>query len=204
LVVSLHGTYGFDSASGQIREWKALAERHGFIVAAPKMRSVQGILPVIRPIWYKDLARDEQTILGLLRQVKRDYRIARDPATGKDLIMLTGFSAGGYPMYYTGLRNPEKFSVLVARACNSDGGIFKRITVTNDVRKLRVIIYYGQSDLPMIGSQSWAAFRWLRLNGCLKAERHKTSGGHMRSPGKAWKYWADYLPRTFAQRSPGR
>jgi len=204
LVITLHGTFGFDSASDQIREWKALAEKRGFIVAAPHLRSVQGILPVIRPIWYDDLADDENTILSLLAELKRRYRIARDPAAGKDLVMLTGFSAGGYPMYYTGLRNPEKFSVLVARACNSDSGVFKHVEVTQAVRRLRVIIFYGKGDLPFIANQSWDAFRWLRVNGCLRAERHKISGGHMRRPDRAWAYWADYLPRAITQRPPGR
>jgi len=200
LVITLHGTYGFDSASSQIKEWKSLAEEHGFIVAAPRLRSVQGILPAIRPIWYNDLAHDEERILAVLAEIKQNYRIARNPETSKDLVMLTGFSAGGYPIYYTGLRNPRAFSVLVARACNSDGGIFKRVMIDDDVRKLRVIIFYGKGDLPFIANQSWNAFRWLRLNGCLKAERHKIPGGHMRRPEKAWAYWADYLPLAITQR----
>jgi len=47
LVITLHGTYGFESSSAQIREWKALAQEKGFIVAAPRLRSVQGVLPVV-------------------------------------------------------------------------------------------------------------------------------------------------------------
>ncbi|NQU76700.1 MAG: hypothetical protein HQ546_10345, partial [Planctomycetes bacterium] len=106
LVITLHGTFGFDSASAQIKEWKALAEREGFLVAAPKLRSVQGILPVIESAWLEDLKRDEQTILECLRYMRRRYNIA------PGAILLTGFSAGGYPMYYTGLRNPTEFSAL--------------------------------------------------------------------------------------------
>ena len=48
MVVTLHGSPGYDDARRQAKEWKALAEEHGFIVLAPKLTSVQGILPVGR------------------------------------------------------------------------------------------------------------------------------------------------------------
>ncbi|MFW6153974.1 MAG: hypothetical protein ACOC95_02040 [Planctomycetota bacterium] len=197
LVITLHGTYGFDSASAQIREWKALAERHGFIVAAPPLQSVQGILPRIPSLWYSDLARDEETILNLLQDVTRDYRIARDGSTGKRLVLLTGFSAGGYPMYYTGLRNPSLFHALVARAANCDDGIFERVEVIPELRQLHVIIYYGRADLLIIPSQSRAAFGWLREHGVTNAELHQVSGGHWRHPEYAWDFWCDHLPARF-------
>ena len=194
LVITLHGTFGFDSASAQIREWKALAEEHGFIVAAPPLRSVQGILPRIPALWYADLARDEQTILNLLRDVTRDYRIARDGRTGKRLVMLTGFSAGGYPMYYTGLRNPSLFHALVARAANSSKGILDQVEVTPELRQLHVIIYYGGADLVVIPSQSRAAYEWLGEQGVVGAELRQVSGGHWRHPEYAWDFWSEHLP----------
>ena len=63
LAITLHGTHGWDSSKAQIREWKALAQEKGFIVVAPAMRSVQGILPVVKKLWWNDLEADDRAIL---------------------------------------------------------------------------------------------------------------------------------------------
>jgi poly(3-hydroxybutyrate) depolymerase len=191
LVITLHGTPGFDSDSDQIREWKALAEQHKFIVAAPDLDSAQGILPVSWSQRQKSLAADERAILGCLRDVEDHYRIA------PDAVLLTGFSAGGYPMYYTGLRNPDRFSGLVARACNSDVRIFELIPMTDRARQMPVIVIHGRDDFGMISEESWAAYRYLRRRGFDKAEHHEILGGHYRHPDIAWKYWSEHLPPQY-------
>lgn len=191
LVITLHGTHGFDNDTMQIKEWKALAEEKGFLVAAPSLKSPQGILPVSSGSRFKDLEADERTILACLRSIRRRYDVA------PDAVLLTGFSAGGYAMYYTGLRNPEEFSALIARACNSDLRIFESITVTEAVRNLPVVIIHGKDDLGPIGDQSWAAYRWLREHRCFKAEHVKIEGGHIRQPGVAWERWQKHLPPQF-------
>ena len=190
LVITLHGTFGFDSSSAQIREWKALAEQEGFIVAAPKMRSVQGLLPTVRAWWRKDLLADEQTILNCL-----DYMQAKYPNIDSRAILLTGFSAGGYPLYFTGLRNPERFSGMVARGCNSCPDLFKRVAVTPELQNMPIIILHGKDDFGRISAESWAAFRWLRERKCFETTRHKIIGGHIRQPELAWRYWRKHLPR---------
>ena len=108
LVITLHGTHGWDGYRRQMMEWKDLAERKGLVVVSPYLKSPQGILPVIRSLWRKDLAHDEQTILSLIDQLAERYNVDRKA------VMLTGFSAGGYPMYYTGLRNPDRFRSVSA------------------------------------------------------------------------------------------
>ena len=198
LVITLHGTYGFDGASAQIKEWKDLAEQKGFVVVAPKLRSVQGVLPVAKSRRLKDLAHDEQVILSCLRRLRQQYNI--DP----DAVLLTGFSAGGYPMYYAGLRNPKAFSALAARACNSFQYIFEEINVTDDVQQLPIIILHGKDDFGLITKQSWAAYRWLREHRCFRTERHKLPGGHTRQPRAAWRYWRRHLPSQFKTRPSAR
>lgn len=42
LVITLHGTYGWDGSRPQIDEWKYLAEQRGLIVAAPDLRMPRG------------------------------------------------------------------------------------------------------------------------------------------------------------------
>lgn len=192
LVITLHGTYGWDGSQPQISEWKALAEQRGLIVAAPDLRSAQGILPVVRSIWYQDLDTDEKAILALIDELVAKYHV--DP----DAVLLTGFSAGGYAMYYTGLRNPQRFNMLIARACNSDVPMFEeKIPITDAVRKLPVVIFCGKDDLQQIQTQSWAAFRYLRERGCPKAVHKEIQGGHLRRPELAYRLWLEHLPQKY-------
>ncbi len=188
LVVTLHGTHGWDSSRAQIKEWKALAEAKGFIVAAPALKSVQGILPVLKGPWFKDLASDERSILSVIDEVSDNYNV--DP----NAVLLTGFSAGGYPLYYVGLRNPDRFNMLVARACNSSEDIFETIEVTEQVRQMPIVIFWGKDDLNRIADQSWAAYRWLRENRCFSTSKQKTQGGHLRRPALAYRFWSKQLP----------
>lgn len=188
LVVTLHGTYGFESSRLQIKEWKHLAEQKGFVVVAPDLRSVQGILPVSDALWFRDLDRDEETILAVMDEVTAKYRI--DPNS----VLLTGFSAGGYPMYHVGLRNPRRFNMLVARACNSSVSLFERLELTDEARRVPVRIFWGKDDLKPIANQSWEAYRWLVRRGFKWVEWKKISGGHIRRPDIAYAFWRKVLP----------
>lgn len=191
LVVTLHGTFGWDGDKSQIKEWKHLAEEKGLIVLAPELKSVQGIFPIIRDVWYKDLQDDERAILAIIEQVSAGYRI--DPKA----VMLTGFSAGGYPMYYVGLRNPKRFDMLIARACNSRQDLFDKIEITDDARELPIMIFYGKDDLRSIQKQSWGAFRFLREQRCFQTQRKEIRGGHLRRPEIAYEIWAERLPQEY-------
>jgi poly(3-hydroxybutyrate) depolymerase len=183
LVITLHGTHGWDSSRAQIKEWKHLAEQEGFLVAAPKLKSVQGIVPVVRKLWYRDVRRDEEAILRLLEHLCRRYSVAEEE------VLLTGFSAGGYPLYYVGLSNPQRFDMLIARACNSDVGLLEQVRLTEAARRLPVLIFWGKDDLKPLRDQSWQAFRYLREHGCIHAEREELDGGHLRRPELAWRFW---------------
>lgn len=190
LVITLHGTPPWDTAFLQIHEWKALAEKKQFIVAVPTLRSTQGILPVIESLWLKDLQKDEETILTLRRQLLSCYSI------DEKQILLTGFSAGGYPMYYTGLRHPDLFHMLVARACNSDARIFEKIDLDDKTRRIPVMLFVGVDDYGL-QKQTWAAFRWLRRHGWDKhaCRMKETKGGHLRRPEYAYDVWQPTPPK---------
>lgn len=190
LVITLQGTVPWDTYSRQIREWRKLAEDKGFIVAAPKLRSSQGILPLIDSLWFKDLAHDEEVILGVLDHVAQKYAIDRQA------VLLTGFSSGGLPMYYTGLRNPGRFDMLIARACNANLKLFERVELTDETRKLPVAIFWGKDDFKSIRDQSWLAYRWLYQRG-VKPTRQEFGGGHIRRPDVAWEMWKNHLPRKY-------
>jgi poly(3-hydroxybutyrate) depolymerase len=183
LVITLHGTHLLDGSKRQINEWKVLAERKGFIVAAPALKSVQGVLPVSDGLWQKDLQSDERTIISLEKELQRRYRIRRGA------VILTGFSAGGYPMYYTGLRHPDRFDMLIARGCNSSMAIFEDVPVTDEARQMPIAIFWGKDDMGHIQEQSWQAFRWLREHRFFGTERREVEGGHLRRPEVAWSLW---------------
>jgi len=190
LVITLHGTFGWDGPQRQLMEWQWLAEERGLIVAAPALKSVQGITPVVRSLWYDDLARDERVILSLIDELTEKYRLDGDPRA----ILLTGFSAGGYPMYYAGLRNPGKFGMLAARACNSSIDIFEKIPPTAEARRMPIFLFWGKDDLPELQRQSWQAFRYLREHGFAHTQKKEVSGGHLRRPEVAYEAWRAILP----------
>ena len=192
LVVTLHGTNPWDGRTRQILEWRDTAERHGLIVVAPQLKSTQGYVPVVPSVWYadeKDLAHDERSVLAMVDHIGRNYRIDRRS------ILLTGFSSGGFPLYYIGLRNPQVFDMLIARDCNSDEDLFGKVEVTEELKKLPITIFWGKDDMPAIRDQSWGAFRWLREHGCEQTERKVVHGGHLRRPDVATQVWSKRLAK---------
>lgn len=185
LVITLHGTDvpAYDTSRKQIDAWKKLAEDKGFIVAAPELTSVQGVVPVIRSLWYDDLAEDEQAILAVLDDLRRRYSI------DDGRVMLTGFSSGGFPLFYTGLRNPQRFNCLASRSCNVDLSMLERVGVTDAARELPILLIWGKDDFTKIRHQSWAAFEYLRRHGFDKTEADRFRGGHIRRPDLAYDFW---------------
>lgn len=193
LVITLHGTHGFDDGQAQVREWKSLAEAHGFIVMAPQLVSPQGILQVSREQRAKDLIEDDRRVQAALEEVTAKYSIDTSD------VMLTGFSAGGIPMYWIGLKHPELFHTLCARSANCDVTSLQDIAITDAAKKMRVLIFYGKTGInpgysrwSPIYNESWEAFRYLLDHG-LHKDRVKVTpmaGGHERRPDVAYKFWA--------------
>ena len=190
LVVTLHGTTPiWDGYRRQVDEWKALAEKNGFIVVAPDLRGAEGILPRIRSVWYKDLESDERAILAIMDELESRYRIDRQA------VMLTGFSAGGFPMYWTGLRNPTQFSMLVARACNGDQKMAERAASAGADRSPAIFIFCGKADI-LLRNSAWKAYRFFRERG-YSARRKSIDGAHWRRPDVAWQHWKASLPERY-------
>jgi poly(3-hydroxybutyrate) depolymerase len=191
LVITLHGTNPWDTSIAQIKEWKALAEDKGFIVAAPNLESSQGILPIAnRQSWYQDLEKDERVILAVLDDVRGKYRIDADP----NAVLLTGFSAGGFAMIHSGLRNPSRFGMLIARACNSDVLMMEEtIPPTDYAKRMPIQLYWGK-DEAVISKQGWEAFEYLRKHGYKRTKMQEVLGGHLRRPELAYKLWLTILP----------
>lgn len=198
VVITLHGSAWWDGPLRQAEEWGALADEKGFIVIAPKLTSAEGVLPVTRKGRMKQLVADDEAILAILDEVAGDYNIDLSS------VMLSGFSAGGYPMWYTGLSHPDKFQVLVARACNSSIDIFEAIILTDRARQLNIYMFWGKDDLKPIQKQGWQAWQYLRTHGLFNTEMKENAGGHLRRPDIAYRFWARSLARRHRDKAASR
>ncbi|MCY2928691.1 MAG: alpha/beta hydrolase-fold protein [Planctomycetota bacterium] len=192
LLVTLHRTYGYDWAVEQAKEWDSVAEKSGFIVVAPALDSVQGILPVPRETRRAQLAADDQAILAILDEVCSAYTI--DPKA----VLLTGFSAGGFPLWNTGLRHPERFCMLISRNCNLDMSLIREIPFTDATRKLPAKIYWGKDDVKLIKDEGWEMLEFMRRQRqCYQVTYKKIAGGHFRNPERAYEFWQEHLPEQY-------
>lgn len=192
LVVTLHGTYGYDWASEQAKEWDSIAEKCGFIVVAPALESVQGILPVPRDTRRSQLEADDQAILAIMDEVCSTYSV------DKKAVLLTGFSAGGFPLWNTGLKHPERFCMLISRNCNLDMDLIRTISFTDVTRKLPMKIYWGKDDVKLIQDQGWQMMEFLRRQRqCYSVTHQKIAGGHFRKPDQAYAFWQEHLPAKY-------
>jgi predicted peptidase len=196
LLVTLHGTHGFDDGRRQAQEWKALAEEKKFIVIAPQLLSPQGVWPVTRQQRMIDLEKDDTIMLSAMQEVKAKYHIA-DKA-----VAISSFSAGGYPMYYTALKHPELFTDVIAREADWDESTVKDFPVTDATRRLSIYIYFGKTGVNPLASQgdvltrdSWRAFRYLNAHGCKKMKIQTISGSHERRPEVAWNWWQKQIEK---------
>ncbi len=182
LVIACHGTFPWDSARAQMREWAKFAEYEGIIVVAPQLESARGDFP---PPAAEQIARqeaDERRILAIVDELKRRYTIAEHQ------VFLTGWSAGAYPILHTGLRNPDIFRALYVRQGTFDPA-FMDIPEDRMHRWQRIHIAYAQSDA--LRDQSIAAKRWLQEQKYYVTSV-EISGAHQRTdPHDAWRFFQE-------------
>lgn len=188
LIITCHGTPPYDVAEYHIREWKMLGEVNRCIVVAPNLIATDGLIgdgPLM------GMLADERYILSIISRLSYRYNIDRAN------IMITGFSGGGFPTYWVGLRHPDIFSVVVARNCNFSepnlDGWFSQ-----DAKGTDIMIYYGEYDPAAIRLQSQAAVRYLRSQGFNVTNRVIPGIGHERRPEVAMdffrKHWRPSQP----------
>lgn len=172
VIVSCHGTPPFDVAEHHIRTWKYYGEKYGCIIICPSMQGTDGVLgdgPVLA------MMENERNILSILSTLSYQYNIDRNN------IMITGFSGGGFPAYWVGLRHPEIFSVIVPQNCN-----FNRNNVDGwypaDARNIPIKVYYGEFDPAPIIVQSENAIQYLREKNFKVNTEIIPGAGHDRHP----------------------
>jgi dipeptidyl aminopeptidase/acylaminoacyl peptidase len=179
LIVTCHGTWPYDVANDHIREWKWYAEQNGCIVIAPELGATDGLFgsgPV------SGMLSDEKFILSIVSGL--GYRLNIDRSN----VMITGFSGGGFPTYWVGLRHPDVFTVVVARSCNfnetnSDGWW------TPESLRTPIKIYYGEKDFGAIKGQSDLAIQYFRSKGFAVDVEVMPGIGHERHPEVAMDFF---------------
>jgi dipeptidyl aminopeptidase/acylaminoacyl peptidase len=183
VIVTCHGTPPYDIAEHHIREWQWYAEQNNCIVVAPVLVGTDGIFGA-GPV--PEMLECERRILGILSS------LAREKNLDKANIMITGFSGGGFPAYWVGLRNPDVFSVVSARNCNFNQGNLDGWWPP-EAKDVRVQIYYGERDPGAIIAQSQAAIDYLRNQGFRLSTAIIPGEGHVRHPEVAMKFFRENM-----------
>lgn len=181
LVVTCHGTNPFDTASLQLQEWKGLAEQRGFIAVAPELVGTSAAVGISPPAQVARQLGDEQAILSVVRTLKAAYRI--DEAC----IFLTGWSAGGYAVLFTGLRHPDTFRALAVRQGNFNPAFVEPCAPFIDPHQ-PVMVMYG--DIDPLKEDAIAAVDWLKSKG-IRPDRVARAGAHRREPDPVYGFFAD-------------
>jgi poly(3-hydroxybutyrate) depolymerase len=183
LIISCHGTPPYDVSRHHILELKWYAEQNGCILVAPDLIATDGIFgdgPTV------GMLSDERYILSIISMLGYRYNIDRAN------VMLTGFSGGGFPAYWVGLRHPDVFTVIVIR-----NGNFSQSNVDNwwcpDALRSPVKIYYGQNDPPTIRSQSENGIQYLRSRGFSVETEIIPGVGHERHPEVAMDFFRRHM-----------
>lgn len=180
LIVLCHGTWPFDRADLQMREWAKFAEYEGLIIAAPVLASTRGDFPPPPEKQRRLQAEDDERILAMVSEIKRRYRIA------EERVFLTGWSAGAYVILNTGLKHPDVFRALYVRQGNFDER-YMDIPESRLSRWQPIKLVYGKVD--MLRDQTKAAVQWLRDQG-LWVEEQEITGFHRRiDPKHAWHFF---------------
>lgn len=182
LIITCHGTWPYDVAEHHIREWKYYAEINNCIVVAPDLVATNGITgdgPT------SGMLANERFIMNIISTLGYQYNL--DMAN----VMITGFSGGGFPTYWVGLRHPDIFSVVVARNCN-----FSESNLNGwypaEATNIPIYVYYGQNDPGAIKAQSLNAISYLQSRGFSVTHLMIPNAGHERKPQIAMDFFRQH------------
>jgi len=183
LVVTCHGTVPWDHAKSQLREWRELAERIGFIVAAPRLAGTDGMAIRTVKAQLASQRADERLILNIVR--KTIASLNADP----DHVYLVGWSGGGYAVYYTGLGNPSIFRALAVRMGTFKEKFLPDIAQRYDPYQPVAIFFASEDLLPGVTAQCRKAAAFLKDLGAKRLTLQEITGGHTRRPRVAFDFF---------------
>jgi len=184
IIVTCHGTPPYDSAWSQIHEWRGIAEQYGLLVIAPELQATSSGRTLDSQDQIRRQQQDEQAILNIVQ--KTITSLNGDP----DRVFMVGWSAGGYDVYYTGLRNPQIFRALAVRMGNFDEKFLTDVTPRMDPYQ-SVVVFLASEDFPAINTQCRNAYKWLNDRNMKRVSIREIPGLHERKPKAAFSYFKD-------------
>ena len=154
LIIALHG---LGSNPQQIMRYPGLvglAEKHGYIVAAPMGYNFTGWYgsrgPGLRGTKLSKVAKlSEQDVLNVLEIVVKEHRI------DADRIYLMGHSMGGGGTWHLGIKYPDRWAALAPIA----PAIYRSPDELTAIKHLPVIVVQGEKDplVPARTTRKWVA-----------------------------------------------
>lgn len=197
LVVSFHGMKPFDNCYPQALEWQEEADRYGYIMIAPQLRTSDLFmqfplkdpnLPYVR--------EDVKTSLAAIREVIAGMPIDRNR------VLSTSWSSGGYMAHYMVNRYPDLFSCLAVRQSNFSAEMLNPRNISR-YRDMPVGVFWTSNDFVICQVESRKAVEWYRRNGFKDFSWGIFQGlGHERTPQSAAALFAiqcGIRPRTPAR-----
>lgn len=183
LLIACHGTPPWDTAKGQMDQWKGWAEQKGFILAAPELIGTSADLGRQSEEQIGRQMRDEEAILSILRSISASRSVESTQ------VFLTGWSAGCYAVLFTGLRHPEVFRALSLSQGNFDAAFVEPcIPFVDRYQPIQVI--YGTGDA--LKNDSLDCIEWLRSQD-LDPIALGRPGFHRRDPGPVFDFFTQVL-----------
>ncbi len=144
LIVACHGGFG-DSPRTQIKEWHALADKYGFLVAAPRLLSGGKA---------EKLPDDERHILSVLDHVRAGQSIS------DDRILMYGHGPGSFPALVTALGAPDVFRTVALADPRFQVEDLTAMNRAIDPYQ-PLLIRYNAADV-VIGKHAQMSVDWLR------------------------------------------
>ena len=184
LVITFHGMKPWDSARPQCREWQEEADRYGFIVLAPQLRTCDSFMQFpLRDRTLSYVMHDERAVLAMMDEVFR--RTNSDPTR----VLSTSWSSGGYIAHFMVNQYPERFTVLAVRQSNFSEDLLEAANAPA-YRNMRIGIFFGENDLPVCRRESLKAVEWYRYHHFHVDAKLVSGLGHERTPQTAAAYFA--------------
>lgn len=184
LVVTFHGMRPWDDAGPQIREWQQEADRYGFIVIAPELRTCDSLMQYpLRDANLSYVQADEKGVLAIMDEVFRTTNA--DPSR----VLATSWSSGGYLAHFMVNRHPERFSCLAVKQSNFSDALLNPLQVPR-YRQMRIAVFFGENDLPACREESVRAVEWYRQYRFNVQAKYVTGLGHERTPQTAAAFFA--------------
>jgi len=187
LVVSFHGMKPFDNDSRQIRQWQQEADRYGFIVCAPLLRTADLMYEFPFRRVTPSLQKDEQNVIAILNHLAQTTDI--DP----NAVLSTSFSSGGYLAHYMANRHPDRFSCVAVFQSNFSPDIVDPARVP-EYRDHKIGIFITENDFAICRRESRLAAQWYARQGFDVTYAQFSDLGHERTPS---------LPASFFARTCG-